>query len=132
MSTTLATSPRLMGRSLATVDPEIAAAVEAEFARQRDGLELIASENYASRAVLEAMATGVPVVVTDIPSLRELPCGSTLRVAVGDARGLAQGARDLLLDPARWREQRSRGLAAAKAFSVSRAVDVVESVLASL
>ncbi|MFN7989223.1 MAG: glycosyltransferase family 4 protein [Thermoanaerobaculia bacterium] len=81
---------------------------------------------------LEAMATGVPVVVTDIPSLRELPCGSTLRVAVGDARGLAQGARDLLLDPARWREQRSRGLAAAKAFSVSRAVDVVESVLASL
>ena len=57
MSTTLATSPRLMGRSLATVDPEIAAAVEAEFARQRDGLELIASENYASRAVLEAMGS---------------------------------------------------------------------------
>ena len=54
MSTTLTPSPRLMGRSLAAVDPEIAAAVDAEFARQRDGLELIASENYASRAVLEA------------------------------------------------------------------------------
>ena len=54
MTTTLTPSPRLMGRSLASVDPEIAAAVDAEFARQRDGLELIASENYASRAVLEA------------------------------------------------------------------------------
>ena len=57
MSTTLTQSPRLMGRSLAAVDPEIAAAVDAEFARQRDGLELIASENYASRAVLEAMGS---------------------------------------------------------------------------
>ena len=57
MTTTLTSSPRLMGRSLAAVDPEIAAAVDAEFARQRDGLELIASENYASRAVLEAMGS---------------------------------------------------------------------------
>ena len=57
MTTTLTQSPRLMGRSLAAVDPEIAAAVDAEFARQRDGLELIASENYASRAVLEAMGS---------------------------------------------------------------------------
>jgi len=46
-----------MGRPLAAVDPEVAAAVDAEFARQRDGLELIASENYASRAVLEAMGS---------------------------------------------------------------------------
>ncbi len=57
MTTTLAPSPRLMGRPLAAVDPEVAAAVDAEFARQRDGLELIASENYASRAVLEAMGS---------------------------------------------------------------------------
>ncbi len=57
MTTTLTPSPRLMGRSLAAVDPEVAAAVDAEFARQRDGLELIASENYASRAVLEAMGS---------------------------------------------------------------------------
>ena len=57
MTTTLSPSPRLMGRSLAAVDPEVAAAIDAEFARQRDGLELIASENYASRAVLEAMGS---------------------------------------------------------------------------
>jgi glycine hydroxymethyltransferase len=39
---------------LATADPEIAAAVQKELARQRDKIELIASENIASRAVLEA------------------------------------------------------------------------------
>ena len=39
---------------LATADPEIAAAIAKELARQRDKIELIASENIASRAVLEA------------------------------------------------------------------------------
>ena len=37
-------------------DPEIYAAIAGEERRQRDNLELIASENYASRAVREAMA----------------------------------------------------------------------------
>ncbi|MBX9881562.1 MAG: serine hydroxymethyltransferase [Sphingomonas sp.] len=40
--------------SLAEADPEIAQAVSNELARQRDKIELIASENIASRAVLEA------------------------------------------------------------------------------
>ncbi len=35
-------------------DPELAAAMDAELARQRDEIELIASENIVSRAVLEA------------------------------------------------------------------------------
>lgn len=39
---------------LATADPEIATAIAKELARQRDKIELIASENIASRAVLEA------------------------------------------------------------------------------
>jgi glycine hydroxymethyltransferase len=38
-------------------DPEIWAVIESERERQRETLELIASENYASRAVLDAMAT---------------------------------------------------------------------------
>jgi glycine hydroxymethyltransferase len=41
-------------RSLAETDPEIAAAIQNETRRQADGLELIASENFVSRAVLEA------------------------------------------------------------------------------
>lgn len=38
-------------------DPEVAAIVGRETVRQADELELIASENYVSRAVLEALAT---------------------------------------------------------------------------
>jgi glycine hydroxymethyltransferase len=41
-------------RSLADTDPEIAAAIRDERHRQNAGLELIASENFVSRAVLEA------------------------------------------------------------------------------
>jgi glycine hydroxymethyltransferase len=39
---------------LAAADPEIAAQIEHEIARQHEGLEMIASENFVSRAVLEA------------------------------------------------------------------------------
>lgn len=42
---------------LRAVDPEIARLVDRELARQRQGLELIASENFASRAVIDAMGT---------------------------------------------------------------------------
>ena len=44
-------------RSLAQVDPEIAAIIERERHRQKEGLELIASENYTSSAVLEAVGS---------------------------------------------------------------------------
>ena len=41
-------------RPLAQADPEIAAAIDHETLRQHDGLEMIASENFVSEAVLEA------------------------------------------------------------------------------
>jgi glycine hydroxymethyltransferase len=52
MSTSTTSTP--MWRTLAESDPEIAAAIGRELVRQNDGLELIASENAVSRAVLEA------------------------------------------------------------------------------
>ena len=42
---------------IAAEDPEIAAAMEAELKRQRDNIELIASENFVSQAVMDAMGT---------------------------------------------------------------------------
>jgi glycine hydroxymethyltransferase len=45
------------GAALAEQDPEIARLVEHEIARQNDGLELIASENFVSPAVLEALGS---------------------------------------------------------------------------
>jgi len=43
--------------TLRDADPVVSALVDRELARQRDGLELIASENFASRAVLDAAGT---------------------------------------------------------------------------
>ncbi len=44
----------IMQRSLAESDPEIASAIRNEVHRQAEGLELIASENFVSSAILEA------------------------------------------------------------------------------
>src|SRR6266545_4461244 len=46
-----------MQRSLADADPEIADAIRNETRRQADGLELIASENFVSTAILEAVGS---------------------------------------------------------------------------
>src|ERR1700685_263969 len=46
-----------MSRSLDEVDPEVAEALRDEVRRQATGLELIASENFVSRAVMEAMGS---------------------------------------------------------------------------
>ena len=47
----------LMRRPLAEADPEIAAAIDHEIRRQHEGLEMIASENFVSQAVLEAVGS---------------------------------------------------------------------------
>src|SRR5205807_4365817 len=48
------TEQERMARSLSEVDPEIYDAIQHEVERQHSGLELIASENFTSEAVLEA------------------------------------------------------------------------------
>src|ERR1700739_2652711 len=47
-------SNQSMYRPLSETDPQIAAAIDHETRRQHEGLEMIASENFVSRAVLEA------------------------------------------------------------------------------
>ncbi len=50
---------RLPGDALKQTDPEIAALIAEETTRQSEGLELIASENFVSPAVLEAMGSSL-------------------------------------------------------------------------
>jgi glycine hydroxymethyltransferase len=50
-------STSFIPKSLAEVDPEVASLIEEEATRQRTCLELIASENFTSRAVLEALGS---------------------------------------------------------------------------
>ncbi|HKT18792.1 MAG TPA: serine hydroxymethyltransferase [Stellaceae bacterium] len=48
---------RFFAGSLAEIDPEVMAAIDKELGRQRGTIELIASENIVSRAVLEAQGS---------------------------------------------------------------------------
>ncbi|WP_088316760.1 serine hydroxymethyltransferase [Kineosporia sp. R_H_3] len=62
MSDTTQSSPvpastAVTNRSLAETDPELAAVLSGELSRQRGTLEMIASENFAPRAVLEAQGS---------------------------------------------------------------------------
>ena len=50
-------SSAVTNRALADVDPELAAVLSGELGRQRGTLEMIASENFAPRAVLEAQGS---------------------------------------------------------------------------
>ncbi|GAA4398863.1 serine hydroxymethyltransferase [Tsukamurella soli] len=51
------TEPSVNNATLAELDPEVAAAMHGELSRQRDTLEMIASENFVPRAVLQAQGS---------------------------------------------------------------------------
>ncbi|QDG66201.1 MULTISPECIES: serine hydroxymethyltransferase [unclassified Pseudarthrobacter] len=57
MTTTATTTVAVSNQSLAELDPEIAAVLSQELGRQRGTLEMIASENFAPRAVMEAQGS---------------------------------------------------------------------------
>lgn len=52
-----ASSQSLNNQSLGELDPELAAVMAGELARERDTLEMIASENFVPRAVLQAQGS---------------------------------------------------------------------------
>jgi glycine hydroxymethyltransferase len=52
-----ATAPGVLDTALAELDPEITAAIAAELTRQQDTLEMIASENFAPVAVMQAQGS---------------------------------------------------------------------------
>jgi glycine hydroxymethyltransferase len=57
VTTTTITSATISNQPLSELDPEIAAVLEQELGRQRGTLEMIASENFAPRAVMEAQGS---------------------------------------------------------------------------
>src|ERR1700761_8410231 len=57
MNDTLAATQRFFSAPLSETDPELADAIRNELHRQQDGIELIASENIVSAAVLEAQGS---------------------------------------------------------------------------
>ena len=50
------------------IDPDVADAMDKELARQKRNLELIASENIVSPAVMAAMGSGLTSMLRDTPA----------------------------------------------------------------
>ena len=66
-----------MQRTLAETDPDIARAIQNETTRQAEGLELIASENFVSNAILEAAGSILTNKYADMFACAP-ECGCTL------------------------------------------------------
>ncbi len=100
------------------------------------GLDLLIHPSYPAEGFplppLEAMASGVPVVLTDIPSFAPIPDDVVSRVSPGDAEAMAREAATLLDDPALWTRRRQKGLALAQTYTLDRAVDALEGVLQTI
>ena len=79
---------------------------------------------------LEAMAAGVPVVLTDIPSFSSLSEDVASRVPAGDASGMARETARLLDEPWLWGTRRAKGLEAARTFTLDRVLDRLERIFA--
>jgi glycosyltransferase involved in cell wall biosynthesis len=79
--------------------------------------------------VLEAMACGCPVACSDIPALAEVAGGAARTFSPDDAEAIAAAVRDVLDDPAGYRE---RGLERASSFTWERAAAEYEDVYREL
>lgn len=71
--------------------------------------------------VLEAMASGLPVVASDISSFRWFAAPAAPLVPPNRPGELADHARAILSNPEEWRRRRRAGLDVARAFSEDRA-----------
>lgn len=96
------------------------------------GLDLLLHPSFDAEGFplppLEAMAAGVPVVLTDIPSFAPLPHDSVSRVPAGDSSGMAREAARLLDEPGLWASRRAKGIEAAQGFSLDRVLDRLEEI----
>ena len=74
-------------------------------------------------AVVEAMAAGLPVVISDVAGVREVVGAAGLRFPVGDDAALATQVSGLINDPARRADLISQGRARAQDFTIERCVN---------
>ncbi|WP_231879958.1 glycosyltransferase family 4 protein [Collimonas pratensis] len=78
--------------------------------------------------LLEAMASGTPVIASDRASLPEVAAAAGTYIDPQDDDGLAEQMRRLLEDDALWAERRVAGLLRAQAFSWTRCAAITAGV----
>ena len=79
--------------------------------------------------VLESMASGVPVVASNISCFRSFAAEAARLVPPEDADAFASAARGVLALPAEWRRMRRTGLRGARGFTESAAAETAEETL---
>ena len=78
---------------------------------------------------LEAMASGVPVVASDIACFRDFAAPAARLVPFDQPHAFAAAAREILSDPALWRRMRRAGRKVARRYREARSAQVSEQVL---
>lgn len=78
--------------------------------------------------VLEAMASGTPVIACDTPAVVEVAGEAALYAPVEDVEGYRQAMFQLLDDPVLWERQRALGLQRAQQFSWARCARITAAV----
>jgi glycosyltransferase involved in cell wall biosynthesis len=79
-------------------------------------LPCLPAEGFGLPAI-EALAAKVPVVASDLPSMRFIGAHALALVPPGNARALGHASLELLADAARWRSARADGYAAVHEFA---------------
>ena len=114
-----------------------------QFLGRRDGAELAWLLGHASlavstslaealpTAVIEAMASGVPMLASDIPPQRELvePDAAGLLFETGNAEAMAAGLRAMVSDPAAWGRYAAGGRRARERFTLDAMAAAFEATL---
>jgi len=81
---------------------------------------------------LEAMASGTPVVTSNVSSLPEVVGDAAIQVTPEDVHAIAHGLRRVLLDDALRAEMREKGLARAAEYSWARTVATIRRIYADV
>jgi glycosyltransferase involved in cell wall biosynthesis len=119
-------------RSLLAADAYSHALPAAAMPAWYHGLDLLLFPSFDAEGFglppLEAMASGVPTVISDIPSLAVLPRDAVSRVPAGDSEAMAREAARLLDEPNLWATRRAIGLETARSFSLERVLDRLEEI----
>lgn len=94
-----------------TVDPS-------QFLQGKHGFLLPSAAEGTPLALLEAMAAGLPAIVSDLPSLRDVAGDDASYVAVSANAGLAHAMMRLMSDPHHWKELSIAAHRRAKDFDI--------------
>jgi phosphatidylinositol alpha-mannosyltransferase len=78
--------------------------------------------------LVEAMASGCPIVCSDLDGFKAVAGDAAVFASAGDAASLAEALRSLLTDPERAATMRARARARAKLYDWARIVPSVEQI----